>query len=166
MNAHPSTPFGRFFNNIGIWRPSIEEAIESLYNNLHDTEKTAVKDASGWIAIINANLQGAPDFVFDLIQKKFPGVTKDSAAGTLNKVNAALMKMDADTPDNFEGALGKLQSYLSKYEGNTWIAMTKAVVTVLADVFLKGASPIQSIETVLEYVYRTFIKGKVAAVAA
>lgn len=166
MNTHPSTPFGRFFNNIGIWRPSIEEAIESLYDNLHDTEKTAVKDASGWIAVINANLQAAPDFVFELIQKKFPGVTKESVAETLNKVNATLMKADANTPDNFASALGKLQTYLGKYEGNAWIAMTKAVVTVLADVFLKGASPIQSIEAVLEYVYRNFVKGKVVAVAA
>ena len=74
--------------------------------------------------------------------------------------------METDTPDNFDAALGKLQSYLSKYEGNSWIAMTKAVVTVLADVFLKGASPIQSVEAVLEYVYRTFIKGKVVAASA
>src|SRR4051794_12294726 len=163
MNTHPNTPFGKFFDKIGIWHPSIEDAIESLYNKLHDTEKDAVKNASGWIAIINANLQEAPDFVFNLIQQKFPSITKENAAETLNKLNAAILKVDINTPDDFDTALTKLQAYLSKYEGNTWIAITRAVVSVLSDVFLKGTSPIQTIETVLEYVYRTFIKGKVAA---
>ena len=163
MNTHPNTPFGKFFKKIGIWHPSIEDAIENLYNNLHDTEKTAIKDASGWIAIINSNLKAAPDFVFNLIQQKFPSVTKESIADSLNKLNASILKVDANTPDDFDTALSKLQAYLSKYEGNSWVAITRAVVSVLSDILLKGASPIQTIETVLEYVYRTFIKGKIAA---
>lgn len=163
MNTHPNTPFGKFFAKIGIWHPSIEDAVEHLYNKLHDFEKEAIKDASGWIAIINANLQAAPDFVFNLIQQKFPGVTKENAAETLNKLNAAILKVDASITDDFDAALAKLQDYLSKFEDNSWIAITRAVVSVLTDIFLKGATPIQTIETVLEYVYRTFIKGKVTA---
>lgn len=163
MNTHPNTPFGKLFFKLGVWQPTIEEAIAGLYNKLQDTEKTAVKDASGWIAIINANLQAAPDFVFDLLQKAFPGITKETATEKLNQLNAAILKVDTEIPDDFNGALGKLQAYLSKYEGKPWISITRAVVSVLTDIFLKGASPIQAIETVLEYVYRTFIKGKVAA---
>jgi len=162
MNTHPNTPFGKFFEKIGIWHPSIEEGIENLYNNLQDTEKTAIKNASGWIAIINANLQSAPDFIFNLVQQKFPEVTKESVTNTLNRLNTAILRVDANTPDDLNTALSKLQSYLGKYEGNTWIAITRAVVSVLSDILMKGASPIQTIETVLEYVYRTFIKGKVA----
>jgi hypothetical protein len=56
MNTQPSTPFGKFFNRIGIWHPSVEDVIKDLYNKLQDPEKKAVQDASGWIAIINANL--------------------------------------------------------------------------------------------------------------
>jgi hypothetical protein len=163
MNTHPNTPFGKFFDKIGIWHPDIEDAVASLYNKLHNTEKTAVKNASGWIAIINSNLQATPDFVFELIQQKFPEVTKESIADALNKVNSEILKVDANTPDDFDTALAKLQDYLSKYQGNTWIAITRAVVAVLSDVLLKGTSPIQTIETVLEYVYRTFIKGNVTA---
>jgi hypothetical protein len=163
MNTQPSTPFGKFFERIGIWRPSVEGAIEDLYNKLHDPEKEAVQNASGWIAIINANLQATPDIVFDIIQKKFPGATKESITGALNKLNAQILKVDASTPDDFSAALSKLQEYLSKYQGNTWIAITRAVVAVLSDVLMNGTTPIQRIETVLEFVYRTFIKDKVAA---
>jgi hypothetical protein len=42
----------------------IKDAILNLYNQVHDIEKTAVKDDSGWIAI--TSLQVAPDFVFNL----------------------------------------------------------------------------------------------------
>jgi hypothetical protein len=163
MNTHPNTPFGRFFDRIGIWHPSIEDVVADLYNKLHDTEKKAVQGASGWIAIINANLQATPDFVFDLIHQKFPDVTKESIANALNKLNAEILKVDANTPDDFGTALSKLQEYLSKYQGNTWIAITRAVVAVLSDILLNGTTPIQKIETVLEYVYRTFVKDKVIA---
>jgi hypothetical protein len=165
MNTQPSTPFGKFFERIGIWRPSIEDAIEDLYNKLHDNEKKAVQNASGWIAIINANLQATPDFVFNLIQKNFPGMTKENITDALNKLNAEILKVDANTPDDLGAALSKLQDYLSKYQGNTWIAITRAVVAVLSDILMNGTTPIQKIETVLEFVYRTFIKDKVAAKA-
>src|SRR5689334_8678146 len=157
MNTQPSTPFGKFFAKIGIWHPKIEDGIEDLYNKLHDTEKQAVQNASGWIAIINSNLQATPDFVFDLIQKKFPGASKESITGALNKLNAEILKVDANTPDDFGTALSKLQDFLGKYQGNAWIAITRAVVAVLSDVLMNGTTPIQKIETVLEFVYRTFI---------
>ena len=161
MNTHPNTPFGKFFFKLGIWQPSIEDAIAKLYKKLEDTEKDAIQHASGWIAIINAHLQDAPDVIFSIIQEKFPNVTKESITGALNKLNTAILKVGTDTPDNFESALSKLQGYLSKYQGNEWIAITRAVVSVLTTILSTVGSPIQTVELVLEYVYRNFIKGKV-----
>jgi hypothetical protein len=162
-NTHPNTPFGLFFDKIGIWHPSLHDTIEAAYNKLKEVEKIAVKDASGYIAIINANLDKAPDFVYEIIQQKFPEVTKEAVAAFVNNVNVQILKVDANTPDDFEGALSKLQAYLSKYEGNTWIALTRAVVSVGADFLSGGVTPIVAIETVLEYVYRNFVKPKVEA---
>src|SRR5690349_8342612 len=130
MNSHPNTPFGKFFAKIGIWHPTIEEAIEELYNNLDKDVKVAVKEASSWIAIINTNLDKAPDFVFDLIQKKFPNVTKEHITDSLNKVNAAIMKVDDVASDDFGTSLGKLQTYLGQHKGNTWITITRSVVSL------------------------------------
>lgn len=163
MNTHPNTVFGKLFFKLGIWHHSFEEVIAGLYNNLHEDEKIAVQTASGWIAIVNTYLKDTPDDVFKMIQLKFPDVTKESITDSLNKLNGELLKVDANTPDDFNTALTKLQEYLSKYQGNTWIAITRAVVSVLTDILLKGASPIQTIETVLEYVYQLFVKPHVNA---
>jgi hypothetical protein len=60
--------------------------------------------------------------------------------------------------DDVLTAIGKLQDYLTKYEGNAWINATKFIVTALTDVLLKGQSPVVLVAQVLEYVYQTFIK--------
>ena len=161
MNTHPNSPFGKFFYKIGVWHPSFEEGIVELYSKLHGSEQAAIKMASGWIAVINSNLQATPEVIFTILQTKYPGVTRQNVTNVLNELNGALLKIDTATPEDFNTALARLQEYLGKHEGNVWIALTRAAVGVLADIFLKGKSPIQVIETVLEYVYQTFIKGKI-----
>jgi hypothetical protein len=54
----------------------MEETVKYVYDQLHNREKAAVIQASGYIAIINANLEQTPDFVFTLIQEKFPNITR------------------------------------------------------------------------------------------
>jgi hypothetical protein len=163
MNTHPNTPFGKFFAKCGVWHPSVEDTLKALYDKLKEDEQIAIKTSSGWIAIVNTYLQDTPEDIFKMIQLKFPDVTKESVTDALNKLNAQILHIKDTTPDTYEDAMEILQTYLSKFQGNTWIAITRAVVTVLSDVLLNGASPIQTIETVLEYVYQTFVKPHVNA---
>jgi hypothetical protein len=165
QNTHPNTPFGKFFEKIGVWHPKIIDGIEDLYNKLHDVEKVEVTKASSWIAILNDNVGKTPEDIFKLIQVKFPDVTREYVTEKLNKLNAQILKVDASIPESFEDALTKLQDYLGKFQGNTWISMTRATVSVLADVLLNGQSPVQTIETVLEMVYQTFVKDKIPTTA-
>lgn len=160
-NTHPNTPFGKFFAKIGIWRPTVTEAIEDLYNHLHEKEQIAIQKASGWIAIVNNNLQAAPDVVFDLIHEQFPDVTKESITDAINKVNAAFLKVEDSTPADYETALGKLQQFLNNYKDDTKNVVIRSVVTILSKILMSGTKPVQIIETVLEYVYQTFVKGKI-----
>lgn len=161
MNTHPNTPFGKFFYTTGIWHPSIEAGIIAAYDKLHDAEKAAVKQASGRIAVINATLQQTPDEVFTALHEQFPGVNREVLTQWLNQVNDAIFGIAAVVPQDFETALTELQEYLGRYTGNTWVSITRMIVAVAADVLLKGASPAAIIETVLEYVYQTFIKNKI-----
>lgn len=163
LNTQPNTPFGHLFDKMGIWHPHIEGGIKALYERLQGDEQIAVKTASGWIAIVNNYLQETPENVFKMIQLKFPDVTKESITDTLNKLNAKILHLNEDLPASFEGAMEILQTYLSKFEGHTWAAITRMVVSVLTDIFLKGASPIDAVESVLTYVYHIFVKPNVNA---
>jgi hypothetical protein len=161
QNTKPSTPFGHFFNAIGLWKPNFEKSIVKIYEQLQDSERKAIEMASGWVAVVNTNLQATPDFVFDIIQQKFPGVSKEKIAEVFNKVNKALKLVDDNTPETFEDAVAVLQAYLSKFgEHAVWASATKMVVEIAANILTGKATPIQTISTVLEYVYQMFIKPK------
>lgn len=164
MNTKPSTLFGHFFHRIGIWHPKFEETIEDIYGKLQTGEQEAIKQASGIIAIVNANLQLVPEQVWDIIQTKFPDVTEEHVTELINKLNATIAAVDDYISEDYGTALIKLQAYLAQYVNthNVWAAITRSVVEILADIKLNGKLNIQTITTVLEFVYQTFIKGKVA----
>jgi hypothetical protein len=162
LNTKPSTVFGHFFYKCGIWHPSIEEGIIAAYDMLHDDEKIAIKSASGIFAVINTNLEAAPDFLWDILESKFPGLTKDTVTGFLNHINTQMKVIDGAIPDDFNTALTKLREYLNGFEGDGWIGMVRMAVEFGASFLSNGKLSIQAIIPVLEYVYRTFIKGKIA----
>lgn len=163
-NTKPSTPFGKFFFKIGVWHPNAENTIAAMYEKLHTIEQEAIEKASSIIAIASQNVDQAPDFIFELIQKKWPDVTKDNAVVFLNNIATKMAYASEHTPTTFDAALAELQTYLGKFKDDGWIASVRAVVSVGA-VFLTSlhgnTAPIQTIETVLEYVYQNFVKGKV-----
>lgn len=163
MNTQPSTPFGIWFAKHGIGKHKYYYGVVDTYESLEDDAKTALQYASGWVAVINANVEESPDFVFELIQKKFPDATKEHITEGLTRLAEALKLVTANIPTSLNDAITALQGYLSKFEGNTWVAIVRAAVTILADIIAGGKSPIQIIEMVLEFVYQTFIKGKVTA---
>jgi hypothetical protein len=162
MNTHPNTPLGKLFFKLGIWHPDIEDGIVAAYNKLHEEEKIAIVNASGIIAIINANVKQTPDFIFSLLTAKIPTVTKEAVTDFLNHINTELKIVDSQVPDSFEDALTKLQTWLNGFSGNAWIGLVRTVVEVGAT-FLKQGLSLQAVATVLEYVYREFVKPKVSA---
>ena len=162
MNTKPSTPFGKFFAKCGVWHPSIEEGVVAAYNLLHEDEKKAITSVSGIISIINTNVRQTPDFIFNLITSKYPAVTKEAVTDLLNHINAEMNIIDGQIPDDFDAALTKLQTWLSGFGGKSWVSIVRAVVEVGAT-FLKQGLSVQTVSTVLEYIYQMLVKPNVNA---
>lgn len=146
------------FTTIGHFFGDLFNAIKRAYDNLNTDEQEAAKTASGIIAVINANLTALPADVWAAIQKAYPNISEATVTAALTKVSTTLTTL---LPGTLETAITALQGYLSKYTGNEWIVITKSVVALIANELLPG-TVIQKIELVLEWVYQTFIKGKVA----
>lgn len=147
--------------SVGHFFSSLFTSTEKVYEELSEKEQQVSKQASGILAIINANLSTAPDIVWQLISTAFPELTKEQVTAALAKAGQVLGALDKTFSGSFEDALATLQAYLNGHEGNTWITITKAAASIIADVLAPG-TVIQKIELVMEYVYQTFIKGKVA----
>lgn len=133
---------------------------KKLYKKLSDFEKELAIKVSGITAIINANLDKAPPIVFSIIEAAFPMVTKAEIQGALNKVNAFILNVSSWVSGDLETDLKHVQDYLKTFKGNEWVVATKHVINIVT-VFFAPTVFIQKIEAALEYVYQTFVKGKI-----
>lgn len=146
--------------DIGHFFADLFSKFERAYHSLSAEEQLAAKQASGIIAVINQNLTATPDVIWGEIEKAFPGVDKASVSAALASVANTINNVSAYLPDNLENAIKAVQSYLSTFTGNKWVVISKSLVALIANELAPG-SIIQKIELIIEWVYQTFIKGKV-----
>ncbi len=75
-------------------------AAQKAWNKIEPEVQQALIKGSGVIAIINENLDKTPEFVFELIQQKFPGLTKEALQDGLKQVKEAFkIADDVEQPD-------------------------------------------------------------------
>jgi small-conductance mechanosensitive channel len=99
--------------------------------------------------------------VYIIIQSFFPELSKDVITAAMAQVNMFVANLASYQPGTFEDELSKLQRYLSSFTSdNKWVAATKFVINVFVIAF-EPSTVLHKIEAVMEYVYRTFFKGKV-----
>lgn len=150
-----------FLNTIGQWFAHFWNSIQHAYNNLEPKVQSAIQSASGIVAVINANIEAAPADVWAIITKLYPALTQDVVTSALNKVSVDLKIAGANIDADFETTVKNLQTYLGTLTGNVFITEVKQFVALVASALAPGNTVIQTIELVLEWVYQTFIKGKV-----
>ncbi len=152
----------KLFNFKFVWLKNLFNSMEKIWEHLGADEQAASLKASGYIAIINANLGQVPDVVFKLIQEKFPNVTPESVQADLIKAGTYLKIADGVATMSLEDAIKAFQTHLSSVTGNDWVATTQHAVAALLNVLLPSTTPLQKITTILEFVYDNFVKGKIA----
>jgi len=136
--------------------------IKKVWKELSPEIQAATLQASGIIAIVNANVNAVPTVIWDLIQTQYPNITQAAVTAALVKANNTVNAANAlEESATFEQALQTIQSYLNGLSGNSWITVTKTVVALLADIFAPGETVIQKIELCLEWVYQELVKPNV-----
>ena len=146
-----------FFDFLHIFK-DLFNAAEKAWDKLEPKVQTALLEGSGIISVISQNLEATPDVVFDLIQKKFPDVTKEKLANGLAKVSDGFkLAQDTETPDLLT-TIKNLQTYFSGLHGKFWESATSISAQVLSTVFSPDETPFAKISTLIEYVYRKKVK--------
>jgi hypothetical protein len=133
---------------------------KKLWKELEPNVQTAITQASGLLAIINANLQSSPAVVWQLIELQYPTLTQANIQNALNdaanKLNVGSKIIDPD----FLITIQNLQTYLSTFSGASWESEVQQWVGLLATILAPGTE-LQTIVAVLEWVYQKLIKGSV-----
>lgn len=133
---------------------------EKAWRKLEPEVQAALIHGSGVIDIINKNLDQTPEFVWELIQKKFPDITKENLQVGLQKVNDDFKIAEGiDNPDLLT-LIKNLQTYLASLKGQFWQKASSFISQTLAIVLAPNETEFAKIVSFIEFVYRTIINKK------
>lgn len=147
-----------FFKAIGHFFENLFNQAAHAWHNLEPEVQKALLHGSGVIDIVNKNLDATPDFVWEIIQKKFPDITEDKLKEGLSKINADFKIAEENLSDDLPTLIGNLQKYLATLKGKFWEAASSTLAQILSAIFAPEQTVFAKIVMVVEFVYRKFIK--------
>ena len=155
------TKLGLFLQKIGNFFTGLFDAAEKAWDNVSPEVQKALEQGSAIIAVINENIDEAPDFIFDLIQQRFPDLTKEKIVEALNvAAKEANLTREAVDGDDIVDVIRDLQIYLSDKEGAFWASASSFLACVLAIVFAPKETKFSTISSLITWVYQAIVKKR------
>lgn len=146
-----------FFDFLHIFT-DLFNSVEKAWNKLDPKIQDALVHGSGIIGIINQNLEATPDVVFDLIQKKFPDISKAKLEAALGEVTDKL-KVAQDTANtDLLTTIKNLQTFFTGFHGKFWEGTASTASQLLSIALAPDETPFAKIAMFIEFVYRKKIK--------
>jgi len=146
-----------FFDFLHIFT-DLFNSVAKAWNKLEPKVQDALLQGSGVISIINQNLTATPDVVFDLIEKKFPDLTKDKLTEALGEVTDKLKVVQDIEDADLLTTIKNLQAYFSGFQGKFWEGTASAASQLLSIALSPDDTPFAKIAMFIEFVYRKKIK--------
>jgi hypothetical protein len=139
------------------WIGDLFNAAEKAWHKLEPEVQAALLHGSGVINVINQNLQATPQAVFDLIDKKFPDLTKENLTAGLAKVAAAFGIAEQTANPDLLTTIEGIQKYLSTLKGNIWQGISSAMAQILSIAIAPNETPFEKIVQLIEWVYKKIV---------
>lgn len=135
-------------------------AAQKTWNKISPELQKAMLHGSGIISIINTNVDASPDFIVELIQKKFPDLTKESIHESLLKATEGLAIAGSLNNPDLGTTIQLIQGYLSGLKGKVWANISQTLAKGIAAFLAPSGTKFAAISSLIEFVFQTFIKGK------
>jgi hypothetical protein len=146
-----------FFDFLHIFG-DLFNSTEKAWNKLEPEVQTALVHGTGVIDIINKNVAATPDIVWELIQKKFPDLTKDKVEGALAKATQDLKVAESIANPDVLTSIKNLQTYFAGLKGKFWQGASSTISQLLAIALAPDETPFAKVVQFVEWVYRKFHK--------
>ena len=146
-----------FFDFLHIFTDLFNSA-EKAWHKLEPEVQDSLIKGSGIIEVINKNIESTPDEVFELIQKKFPDVTKEKLEAGLQKVSEGFgIATDVTNTPDLQTLITNIQKYLSSLKGKFWESASSIAAQLLSIFFAPDETPFAKVVQFIEYAYRKII---------
>lgn len=150
-----------FLSKIGLFFTGLFNAAARTWAKVSPEIQDALKHGSGVLAIINQNVEEAPEAVIYLIQEAFPKLDRPTLLAGLRGVAEGLNVADGIVDNDLEGTVERLQKYLAGLKSERaqfWAAISSLAAKLLALAFAPAGTKWATFEALMEFVYQRFIK--------
>lgn len=148
---------------IGHFFEGLFNAAEKAYDSLSPEQQAALQNGSGVVAVINSMLAAEAADVRAAIHEKFPGIDEMVLE---NGLFALAKAFGITNYNNIDECIAALQKYFAQLQGNTWDAINHGAASLLAVLFAPANTKFAAIASLLEYVYRRYIRPSIFPNAA
>jgi hypothetical protein len=152
-------------NFLGKLLAAIGSLFTGLFNEAHRVWKklspeiqAAMLHGSAIVDVINKNIDAAPAFIIELLQKKFPDLTLEKLHSGLNEVAKGLNIAETVNNDELGTLIEKLQVYLNSLNDGVWAGISHTIASIFAVITVPAGTKFATISSLMEYVYHHFIK--------
>jgi hypothetical protein len=151
-----------FFDFLHVFS-DLFNSVAKAWKKLDPEVKDALVHGSGVISVINEHLQDTPDEVFNIIEQKFPNLSKEKLTGALSEVADKLkVAQNVGDPDLLT-TIKNLQAYFSGLKGKFWEGAASTTSQLLSIALSPDDTPFAKVALFIEYVYRKKIKKQLEA---
>jgi hypothetical protein len=148
----------KFLAKIGDFFSGLFNAARRTWKKLSPDVQNAMIHASGVIDIINNNVDKVPDFVVEIIQKKFPDLDLEKLKVGLHAVGTELNLLEGVNDPDLLTLIEKLQKHLESKQGKAWALISSSMSQILAVILAPAETKVAAIISLIEFVYQHFIK--------
>jgi len=152
------TGIGKLLSKIGSFFTGLFDAAASTFNDLAPEIKESFVKGSSILNLINKYVNETPDFIIQVIQDKFPDVTREKLSAGLYEVATGLNIAQDLTKEDLESTLKAIQQHLSKLKGSFWAGASEFGAKLLAFAFAPEGTKWATLSSLMEYVYQKYIK--------
>jgi hypothetical protein len=152
--------FKKLFSKIGSFFSDLFNGAAKAWHKLSPEVQNSLLHGSAIVKAINDNINATPDFILDIVQKKFPNLPLDKIKAGLQKVAEGLNVAEGINTDDLLALIKALQDYLATKtkNGTTWAAISHTIASIFAIAVAPKGTKFAVVSSLLEYVYHRFIK--------
>jgi len=131
--------------------------LKKAWNKLSDEQQDALKNGTGLIAIINANLELAPAALRQKIQEAYPNLPVAVIEAGMFSVAKTFGITGLSSLDD---AINVVQAYLQEKEGKEWAVASHTAALALSVLFAPKETKVAQLVALIEFAYQKFIKNR------
>jgi len=148
----------KFLHKIGDFFTGLFNKAKHAWNNIEPLVQEALKQGSDVIYTINTNIDATPDFIWEELQKKWPGLTKEELHKYLLEATQGTAVASEIANQDLETTILALQRWLGSLEGKTWANISEALAKAYAAAKAPKETKFGAISALMQFVYHAFIK--------